>query len=289
MKKETSLGIIGQGAWGSALKEVYARAGRDVAFVTNASHARDIMLLAVPAQAVRDVCAGFADTSATIVICAKGIELRTGKLMHEVVQEVLPRAQSAILSGPNFAHEIKEGKPAASAIAAVNMDEARTLQKLLTTPQLRLYAQDDRVGVALAGALKNVYAIACGMITGAGLGENARAALITRALVEMRRLVCAMGGKEATVYGLAGIGDMVLTCGSATSRNMAFGVAFAQNEDASDALTEGVPTAQAALLLAEKYHVAMPIAEATAHIVSRKITLKNALSTLIERPLKDEA
>jgi len=258
--KIDSVGIIGGGAWGTGLAQALRRAGRDVllwarepavAEEINTKHsnsaflpgvalnpviratttltdlaARDVVLMVAPAQHVRAVSEGLKShlrSGQPIVLCAKGIEQRSGRLMGEVLAEVLPETTQAVLSGPSFAAEVARGLPAALTIACADEKLGRLLAERLSNPQFRLYWTSDLVGVELGGSLKNVLAIAAGIVDGQGLGANAHAALVTRGFAELRRFGEALGARPETLIGLSGFGDLILTCASTQSRNMSLG------------------------------------------------------------------
>ncbi|MBZ0324849.1 MAG: NAD(P)H-dependent glycerol-3-phosphate dehydrogenase, partial [Alphaproteobacteria bacterium] len=229
-----------------------------------------------------------------LVICAKGIELDTGKPMSEVLAETVPDAPVAAISGPSFAAEVARGLPTAATLACADAALGETLGAALSTPIFRLYRSDDLTGVLLGGAVKNVYAIACGVIEGRALGDNARAALITRALVELVRLLEARGGRRETAMGLAGLGDLILTCTSGQSRNYALGRALGEGTKIADLLSgrrsvaEGVPTSAAVLALAARCGIDMPIAAAVDSVVNRGIGIDDAVATLLARPVGAE-
>jgi glycerol-3-phosphate dehydrogenase (NAD(P)+) len=295
------LGIVGAGAWGTALNLVAQRAGRETVLWSHSGNTdlaavtrTDAILLAVPAQFIREVTGRIA-ARVPAVICAKGIEQGTGATMTEVCGATLPGAPLAVLSGPNFAHEIARGLPAAATLACTDAQLGRELVEALGSRSFRPYLSDDPVGAELGGAVKNVIAIACGIVEGRGLGENARAALITRGLAEMTRLAVAKGGKAETLMGLAGLGDLALTCTGARSRNYALGVALGRGETLSAALSgrrdvvEGVATAPAVLALAAKLGVEMPISAAVDAILHRGATIADAVEALLSRPFRAEA
>ena len=262
------IGVIGAGAWGTALATVARDAGREVVLWArrdglartvaetgrNPDYLTDIalgpgiaatadpaeaagadaLLLAVPAQALRGTCALFAPhlaPSVPVAVCAKGIERDTAMTMSEVAGEALPGNPAAILSGPTFAAEVARGQPTAVTLACRDIGIAEALAEALATPAFRPYHTDDVAGAEIGGAVKNVLAIACGIVEGRGLGENARAALITRGLAEMTRLARARGGRAETMMGLAGLGDLTLTCASRTSRNYSHGLALAAGRE----------------------------------------------------------
>ena len=210
----------------------------------------------------------------------------------EILAELRPNASAAVLSGPNFAHEIAAGLPAAAVVAARDKDVRDGVIELLATPGFRLYGNDDPVGAQLGGAAKNVIAIAAGAVTGAGLGENARAALVTRGLAELGRLAAALGGRPETVMGLSGLGDLLLTCTGPASRNFSLGLALGRGESLADALrsrtgvTEGVTTAPA--LVARAKGVEVPVCRVVAALLTGKLSLAEAIATLLARPRRDE-
>lgn len=321
------LGVIGAGAWGTALAAVAARAGNRVvlwgrdparqaelqAARENARHlpgvplppavaatadlaalaGAEALLLAVPAQQIRSVC-GLLPASvaaAPLLICAKGLERRTGLRLSEVVAQARPGAAVAALSGPSFALEAGRGLPTAVTVAARDLALATGLAERLASPTFRPYASDDLPGVELAGALKNVVAIAAGIAMGRELGENARAALVTRGLAEMGRLATALGARRETLMGLSGLGDLLLTATSLTSRNTAFGHALARGRTPAElmaagaALSEGAHTAEAACRLARRHGVELPVAEAVRAVVAGERTVDAAIGALLARPL----
>jgi len=250
----------------------------------------DALLLAVPAQVLH----AFADSlkphltpGQPLVICAKGIEKGSGKLVTEVVAQSLPDAALAILSGPSFARDVARGLPTAVTIAAKGELAAR-LQASLGSSAFRPYASDDLTGVALGGAAKNVYAIACGVVEGMGLGENARAALLARSFAELSRLGERLGAKRETLMGLSGLGDLVLTATSTSSRNFSFGVALGAGQEPGAALAEGVDTAPALVARVRAVGVEMPIAEAMADLLSGALPLGEAVMRLMSRKLTVE-
>jgi glycerol-3-phosphate dehydrogenase (NAD(P)+) len=327
-------GIIGAGAWGTALAATLGRAGRDVtlwahnpdiAEAVNSRHENtqhlpglaldpairathdlsvfggaDALIFAMPAQRLRAIAQGLKAAAAfrnapPVVIAAKGIELGTSKMLSEVAAEEMPGHGLAVLSGPSFAREVAKGRPTALTLATRDAALGKNLMRSIATPAFRPYQSDDLIGAQLGGAIKNVMAIACGIITGKNLGENARAALITRGLAEIMRLGAALGARPETLMGLSGAGDLMLTCSSPQSRNMSLGIALGRGE-ALDAIlagrtsvAEGVPTAAAALELAERLKVDMPIVEAVAAVLKDALGVDQAIIDLLARPLKDEA
>lgn len=229
-------------------------------------------------------------TGKTLVACCKGIDLTTGKGPCGVIADVFPDAVTAILTGPSFAHDIAAGLPTALTLACNDEAQGRTLQSQLSTANLRLYRSVDVTGAELGGALKNVIAIACGAAIGAGLGESARAALITRGFAEMQRMAQELGARPETLSGLSGFGDLALTCSSEGSRNYRFGQSLGKGEAFDPSVTvEGAATAKAALSRAKRLGIDMPITEAVVAMTDRQLTLKEVMDRLLSRPLKEEA
>ena len=324
-------GVIGGGAWGTALAQVCARAGletmlwareADVVASVNASHqntsflpgieldpsiratgdlaelgASDIVLAVAPAQHLRATLAAYAPherDGQQILLCAKGIEQGSLKLMTQVLAETIPHAAPAVLSGPSFAGEVARGLPTAVTLACPDEDCAQTLSELIATPTFRSYFATDMIGAEAGGAVKNVLAIACGIVEGRGLGRSAHAALITRGFSELTRLAVALGGEAETVAGLCGLGDLVLTCSSPQSRNMSVGLALGHGQTLQEALAgklsvaEGVASAPAVRQLAKKLGVDVPICEATAAILAGEVDVDEAIRGLLSRPLREE-
>lgn len=248
----------------------------------------DMLLLAIPMQALSGYLGQLNGTPKAAVACCKGIELATARGPSDVIAEHLD-CPSAILTGPSFANDISAGKPTALVLACRNLQMGAFLQESLSSDTLRLYLSGDPTGAELGGALKNVIAIACGICMGAGLGESARAALMTRGMAETNRLALKLGAKPETLQGLAGFGDLALTCTSAQSRNYSFGFALGAGTPPAEGKTvEGRATAQATLDLAAKHGIDMPVAQVVAGIVAQKITLPQALEALLSRPLTSE-
>jgi glycerol-3-phosphate dehydrogenase (NAD(P)+) len=256
-----------------------------------------LVLLAVPAQATRAALEAVGHEmprAVPVLACAKGIERATGMLQSAIVAELLPEAHPAALSGPGFADEIARGLPTAVTIAAQDLDRARAIAAGLAGDRFRPYASDDLAGVELGGALKNVFAIASGIVAGRGLGESARAALIARALAEMTRLGAALGARPETFMGLSGLGDLVLTATSRHSRNLAFGMALGEGRHAPDLLAAGMPlaegafTARVAAELAARHRVDAPIVAAVAAVIDGTLSVDAAIDGLVSRPLKAE-
>ncbi len=317
------IGVAGAGAFGTALAVVQAAAGKRVvlwgrdreamaamqaarsnprldgvelpAGILCTSDLRRLagaraLLLAVPAQATEGFLArqGAALPDAPLVLCAKGIDAEGLRLQTGIAAEVVPGRVLAALTGPGFAGEIARGLPTALTLACADPGRGRQLQELLATPRMRLYLTDDVTGAELGGALKNVVAIACGMVEGARLGASARAALMTRGFAEMVRLAVAMGARAETLAGLSGLGDLSLTCGSTQSRNFALGRALGAGEARTGGTVEGVATARAACELAGRVGVELPIAAAVADVLEGRLTIGGAMEALLARPLREE-
>lgn len=314
--------VVGTGAWGTALALQATRAGHSAVLVArNAASASailaagenyrlpglplpkevevrsdipdaDLVLWVVPTQYLRSSLARLKPTTASIVVCAKGVELDTHLLPLEVVASVHPALTTGVLTGPNFAGEVARGLPAASVVASSDSALREQVLEMLGTPTFRLYGNDDPVGAQLGGAAKNVIAIAAGAVIGAGLGENARAALVTRGLSELRRLAVALGGRAETVTGLSGLGDLLLTCTGPSSRNFSLGLALGQGEALDEilrkrtAVTEGVSTAAA--LVARAGDIELPICRAVADLLAGALTLDQVIERLLSRPQRDE-
>ena len=254
----------------------------------------ETILIAIPAQHLRNLLFKLPpELASPIVLCMKGIERGTGKLVTEITAEVRETWKFAILSGPSFARNVVQGMPTAVTIAA-RASLARKLQATLGNSAFRPYASEDMVGVALGGAAKNVYAIACGIVIGLGLGENARAALLARSFAELCRLGRNLGARDETLMGLSGLGDLVLTATSITSRNYAFGVSLGKGAELRDLtapdapLAEGVPTAPALVQRAQLVSVELPIAETVAEILAGALAPADAVPRLMARPFRME-
>ncbi|MDN2582615.1 NAD(P)H-dependent glycerol-3-phosphate dehydrogenase [Aquibium sp. ELW1220] len=328
MRPAPQIAVLGGGAWGTALAQTLTVAGnrvrlwaRDLATVdaVNGNHSNprylpgmalhpdltacddlaaaiggaECVLSVVPAQTTAAVLLQVRSVIAPgipLVLCAKGIEAGTGRLMSEIVQEVLPVNPPAALSGPSFASDVAAGLPTAVTVAAFDIETAARLAVFLSTPTLRCYSSDDLVGVEAGGALKNVLAIAAGAVVGAGLGASAQAALVTRGFVELRRIGASFGARPETLMGLSGLGDLMLTCGSGQSRNFAYGRAIGRGEQLDGLpLAEGVATAGVAWRIAQERGIDAPITESVAMILDRTITVREAVSNLLARPLKSES
>lgn len=315
------IGVVGAGAFGTALAVALARDGRQVvlwardpAKVAEIGQSRrnearlpgvalpqnvtvtaeiadlagaDAVLLSVPMQALGGFLAeaGASASAGWLVACCKGVDLVTLTGPAALIAAARPGADVAVLTGPSFAADIARGLPTALTLAGGDGG----LQRLLSTPVLRLYLSDDVAGAELGGALKNVVAIAAGVVIGAGLGDSARAALMTRGYAEMQRLAPALGARPETLAGLSGFGDLVLTCTSAQSRNFRFGLALGSGKGFDPSVTvEGAATAKAVTNMARKLGIDMPITAMVAALIDRQITLPEAISALLTRPLKQE-
>lgn len=323
-----SIAVVGAGAWGTALAQLLAAEGGEVTLwarepevvdAINASHtnpqflsgislsptlratgdlaaaaASEIVLMVTPAQHLGQVLAAMPGAPRDLVLCAKGIDAESGMLMHEVAARAKPASEIAVLSGPTFAHEVARGLPTAVTLACGGGEaQWQRLSAVLARPHFRPYFSDDLAGAEIGGAVKNVLAIACGVVEGLGLGLNARAALIARGYAEMQRFGSAFGGRADTLAGLCGLGDLVLTCSSTQSRNFAFGKAMAEGADPralmADRLTvaEGAFTAPVLCQLAAVQAIRMPIVDAVAELLdgapAREVVLK-----LLARPLAAE-
>jgi glycerol-3-phosphate dehydrogenase (NAD(P)+) len=258
-----------------------------------ALHAVEVAILAVPVQHLRDFLTGLRDAPPLVVV-AKGVERDTLRLPLEIVEEILPGLPAAVLSGPNFAHEVAAGLPAAAVIASRDAGLRERVGDLLSTPAFRLYGSDDPIGVQVGGAAKNVIAIAAGAVIGAGLGENARAALVTRGVAELARLAVALGGKPETAAGLSGLGDLLLTASGPASRNTSLGMALGRGRSLAEVLaervgvTEGVATAPALVARAAAAGVELPICHAVADLLAGDLTVAEAMGRLLARPRRDE-
>jgi len=323
------IGVVGGGAWGSALAVSIARAGRQVTLwehdAANAEHlaktreslflpgvriddgiavTRDCaaaaraqaLLLVVPAQAMRSVVTALAPLVATgtpLVVCAKGIEARTHKFMSEIIAECAPKAVPAILSGPSFAADVARGLPTAVTLAARDETVATALAKALGSATFRPYHSTDLRGVEIGGAAKNVLAIGAGIVAGRALGASASAALITRGFAELVRFGRAFGARPETLTGLSGLGDLVLTCSTAQSRNFSFGRALGKGQTPDEVragakLAEGAFTAPVLVEMARDKGVEMPISAAVAAILDGKVSVGDAIEGLLTRPFRSE-
>ena len=258
----------------------------------------DALLLAAPAQHMRTTIAplaGHLPPAAPLIVCAKGIEQETLALMSEVVAAIFPQNPVFILSGPTFAADVAAGRPTAVTLAGSDLAAAQVLADRLSSDRFRPYSGDDVIGAQIGGAIKNVLAIACGIAEGRGFGDNARAALVTRGLAELTRLCLAKGGRAETMMGLSGLGDLVLTCTSTQSRNYSLGLALGAGRTLAEILgerhsvAEGVYTASAAVALAAKLGIEMPIATAVDAVLNKGADINVVIEALLERPLRAEA
>ena len=330
----TRIGVLGAGAWGTALAaSLYAKAESDTPdipvwaleqevanalssgagnpiYLANVELPKmkastdlavlagcDALLAVVPAQFARatfEKLAPYVEPGTPILLCSKGIERQSLNLMTDVLTQTLPNSIPAVLSGPSFAAAVSRGLPTAVTLACADKAMGEKLMQAVGQPGFRPYWTDDLVGAEIGGAIKNVLAIACGIVEGMALGKSAHAALIARGFAEMTRLGVAMGGRAETLAGLCGLGDLVLTCSSPQSRNMSFGLALGQGRSAEDilnerkAVTEGVATAPALVELARQNAVEMPISEAVNAILSEQLTVSEAMTALLARPYKGE-
>ncbi len=325
------VGVVGAGAWGTALATVSARAGREtllwarepeVVEAVNGSHENtvflpgqaldsairatgeladlsdcDALLLVVPAQHLRDALPAFAShvkEGTPAVICSKGIEMKTLTLMSDVLAAGLPQAVPAVLSGPSFAADVAKGLPTAVTLACADKGLGMALVDALGLPSFRPYYSPDIVGAQIGGAVKNVMAIACGIVDGKALGDSARAALIARGFAEVIRLGTSWGAELETLAGLSGLGDLILTCTSHQSRNFSLGHALGTGKTMEEALegkksvAEGVATSWAVERLAGDRGIDMPISIAVAKIVSGRSDVKTAIAELLARPFTAE-
>lgn len=327
----STIGIVGGGAWGTALAQTARLAGRDVVMWvrspdvadeingrhTNASYlpgvtldqdlvattdltrmaAVDAVLLVTPAQSQRATALALAPLIAPgtpVVLCSKGLEQSTGKLMTEVLAETMPTCAAAVLSGPGFAGDVVRGLPTALTLACLDEDQGRALVEAIGYRHFRLYWSNDVTGVAFGGAMKNVLAIAAGIVDGRGLGASAHAALVTRGFAELRRLGAGVGANPDTLVGLSGLGDLLLTCGSPQSRNMRLGQLLGKGRTLSEALgelhstAEGVYTASAAVRFAAMRDIEVPIAAAVHAIIEGDLSVDAAIDALLSRPFRSE-
>ena len=327
VNNESKIAVLGGGAWGTALAVTTWRAGHDVRLwardtatvdairsrgenvrylpgvpidpailatsdAAEALQRTDCVLAAVPAQQLRQALTSVADlvpADATIILCAKGIELTTGKLLSSIVDEILPGRPVAALSGPSFATDVGKGLPTAVVVAALERERAEGLAGRLSSEQFRCYSTDDLTGVEVGGALKNVLAIAAGTVIGAGLGASAQAAMVTRGFVELRRIAESFGARPETVMGLSGLGDLLLTCSTAQSRNFAYGLALGRGElPGGGQLAEGVATTAIAARIVKERGIDAPIIRTAHRLLEGVITVDEAVSNLMTRPLRGE-
>lgn len=324
------IAVIGAGAWGTALAQSMANSGKNVVMWAreeevvhsiNTTHENkmylpdiplnetitatndihdiedcDVYLIVTPAQHVRKTLEVMKETLADkpFLICAKGIEIETGHLMSEVALEVIPEAKVGILTGPTFASEIARGLPCAVTLAIKGKELGEHIVELIGSRTLRTYHTEDLIGAQIGGAVKNVIAIASGVIQGRGMGESARCALITRGLTEMARLAKAMGAKKSTLMGMCGVGDLMLTASSMQSRNFSLGMALGEGKTVEEvlgeriAVTEGVHTAKALQVMARNHAVDMPISNAVNDFINEGANVQAIIEKLLDRPLRSE-
>ena len=328
MKIET-IGVIGGGAWGTALAQVAAAKGHptwlwarepEVVEAINGAHENrmflpgrrlsdairatgaladlrecDAWLVVTPAQHMRRVLESASGCDKPLILCSKGIEDGSGSLLHQVARETCPDADVMVLSGPTFADEVAAGLPTALTLAAPDLDRAEAVRERLALPQFRLYLSDDVAGAEVGGAVKNVLAIACGVVEGRGLGQNARSALIARGFAEMSRFGLAAGARRETLAGLCGLGDLVLTCSSTSSRNFSLGLGIGQGKRAAELMAdrrtvaEGAYTAPVLDRLARERGIDMPIVAAVNALLSGSIEVDAVLEGLLSRPPRVES
>lgn len=327
MKK---IGIIGAGAWGTALAQSLANSGRDVLVwarenevvtsinehhenslylkgvrlneMIKATHNMDdishcdLFLISTPAQHIRTTLETMKDALAgkPFVICAKGIEVKTGDMMSEIAEQIIPGCKVGMLSGPTFASEISRGLPCAVTLAMQDQAIGEEIVNYMGSRTLRTYLTDDVIGAQVGGAVKNVIAIASGVVIGRKMGESARCALVTRGLAEMGRLASALGAKKSTLMGMCGVGDLMLTCSSMQSRNFSLGVALGEGKALEEilgeriAVTEGVYTAEALRIMATNNAVDMPISRAVNDFLNVNVPIDEVIEKLLDRPLRRE-
>ena len=323
------LGVIGGGAWGTALAQVGASGGRDVLLwarepevveAINTGHENSIFLpgrkldravratnnldelencaawlVVTPAQHMAAVLGAAPVGERPLILCSKGIEEKSGSLLHRVAKDACGRAPVAVLSGPTFAHEVAAGLPTAVTLAAEDQSLAEALRERIARPTFRIYLSDDIAGAEIGGAVKNVLAIACGVVDGKGLGQNARAALIARGFAEMTRFGLANGAKRETLAGLSGLGDLVLTCSSTSSRNYSLGKGLGEGRSAAELLSdrktvaEGAFTAPVLARLAEQMGIDMPVVAAVDQLLAGRASVEQVLQELLARPPRPEA
>lgn len=327
----SKVAIIGAGAWGTALAQSMSNSGKDVLMwarenevvesinnhhenkmylegirlneMIKATHNiedikdRDVFLIVTPAQHVRTTLENMKNILAgkPFLICAKGIEKETGLMMSEIANEVIPDAQVGILTGPTFAGEIARGLPCAVTLAMKSKTQGEKVVEMIGSRTLRTYLTNDLIGAQIGGAVKNVIAIASGVIQGRGMGESARCALITRGLTEMGRLASALGAKKDTLMGMCGVGDLMLTASSMQSRNFSLGVALGEGKTLEEilgeriAVTEGVHTAKALKVMAGNHAVDMPISNAVNEFLNEGADIQEIIEKILDRPLRKES
>ncbi len=327
MRQGSAIAVLGGGAWGTALAVTALRAGHEVRLwarderivasindrhensrylpgitldpgvratssLADALSGAELLLAVIPTQSLRPVLEqipGLLDVPVPLLLCSKGIERGSGRLVSEVATEQLPQNPVAALSGPSFASDVARGLPTAVTVAAADGELAHRIASMLSTPQFRCYSTADLIGVEIGGALKNVMAIAAGVVAGAGLGASAQAAVVTRGFVELRRVGAAFGAEPETLMGLSGLGDLILSCGSAQSRNFAYGLRLGRGESVDGLpLAEGVYTTGIAAEIARERDIETPIIDAVDQILSGRLRVDEAVRALMSRPLKGE-
>ena len=331
IKKYTNISIIGAGAWGTALAEVISRQGNQVnlwareddvvksintlnentLYLPNIKLSEliiaqnnldnvincDLLLMVTPSQFMRSVLEDIKDNlndSIPVVLCSKGIETKTLSLMNEITESIIPKNPLSILSGPSFAIDVVNNKPTAVTLACKDLSIGKNIADSISLPTFRPYLSEDIVGAQIGGATKNVIAIAAGVVEGQNLGDSARAATIARGFSEINRLAVALGGQEETLSGLSGMGDLLLTCNSITSRNFSLGIKLGKGlsaEEATDGLSsiaEGMYSAKAIDKLSKKLGVEMPITNAVNDLIEKKRSLDEIIDDLLSRPIRRE-
>ncbi len=311
-----SIGVVGAGAWGQALAQSFARTSRQIILwgrsvdhlglmpdnIKKTNTLEDlttcnILFMAVPTQFLRTVLQRLKPQllpATPFVLCCKGVEISSALLPHQIVREECSDHDVCVLTGPSFALDVMNNRPVALTLAAHDLTLARKISETISSTTLRTYLCDDLIGAEIGGAVKNVIAIACGILDGMKLGESARAALMTRGLAEMARLACVMGGKRETLMGLSGAGDLILTCTSATSRNYSLGFKLGQGEKldlilaAQKGVTEGLHTAKSIRTLSERHNVDMPISTIVYEFLHADLDLRDAVTQILNRPLREE-
>ena len=328
MTSYRNFGIVGGGAWGTALAQLLAAGGapvrlwareKDVVDAINAEHHNpaflpgaalspslsataeladmaglDALLIVVPVPYLRAVLADLPSGDAPLIFCSKGMEAGSFAFPIDMARELVPQRPHAVLSGPTFAHEVAAGLPTAITLAAADADVAAGLARALARPHFRPYVSTDMIGAEIGGAVKNILAIACGIVDGAGLGLNARAALISRGFAEMTRFALARGAQAETLAGLAGLGDLVLTCTSSNSRNFALGQGLGRGETVETLMAdrrtvaEGAFSAPVVAAAARADNLDMPITDTVARLVAGEVRVADAIQALLSRPLRPE-
>ena len=308
-----TISIIGSGSWARALTTVFVRkeilikyrksvnkskfSSKTIKFTNQFKDLNEsyFIFLAIPSQTIRKNLVELKNKisfyNPVFIICSKGVEQKTNKLMSEVVLDIFPKSKVVILSGPNFSSELIANKPSASVLSSLNKKSLLEVSRLLSSERLRIYFNNDIIGTQLGGAMKNVIAIACGFVKGKNLGENAKAAIITRGISEIVKLGINMGAKRKTFYGLSGIGDLTLTCSSLKSRNTKFGYDLAKGGKLDDlkanCVLEGVESCESICKLGQKYCVELPLCNSVKKLISG-VSANTIISNLLSRPLQFE-